>query len=171
METDTNFHSTRRAYATGLARATVNAQTAQVLSGHSDANRSTPSPDFACRAWKHARSWSSTATQMHPPATDKLGKVLYYAGAAVLLAAALLAIFGLLSLAGDEVHAHGFGRIPDDHLFRARAGWVVMAIVFFATAVLNFYLLHTKPQRLARVIVPLEIFVWIPLVAVLCASC
>jgi integrase len=32
-----DFHSTRRAYATGLARANVNAQTAQVLSGHSDA--------------------------------------------------------------------------------------------------------------------------------------
>jgi integrase len=32
----TDFHSLRRAYATGLARANVNAQTAQVLAGHSD---------------------------------------------------------------------------------------------------------------------------------------
>src|SRR5690606_33616565 len=33
----TDFHSLRRAYATALARANVNAQTAQVLAGHSDA--------------------------------------------------------------------------------------------------------------------------------------
>lgn len=31
-----DFHSTRRAYATALVRANVNAQTAQVLAGHSD---------------------------------------------------------------------------------------------------------------------------------------
>ncbi len=54
-----DFHSTRRAYSTALARAGVNAQTAQILAGHSSAD-------------VHQRYVASTVTALPDAAMPRL---------------------------------------------------------------------------------------------------
>lgn len=81
------------------------------------------------------------------PMRDKIGKILYYLGAVALLVAALLEIGVFLSLSKDEVWIEGYGRLSDEMVYSGRVGAAIGAVVFAATAALNFFLLHTKPPR------------------------
>jgi hypothetical protein len=91
------------------------------------------------------------------------GEIIYTIGSVILILAALLNVSYVVIMGGGD-HMSSMGVVRAEELVGPRIGAAIVAAVFVATALGNFYLLHRKPPHLARVIVPLEVFLWIPLV-------